>query len=296
MSQLTDEQLLEELQIRIEEKNRLLSEQKQFMSDLKTVNDKLLQSEELKSHFLSNIKNEINNPMTSIIGLLRVNLATDTEMESRMRNTQLVYKEASALNFQLQNLFMAAELEAGEARMSKSKFTCVEVIGEAVSMVQSQLGDVKIACVVDADINESMVSDRGKLLVILSNLISNAHKFCDANNGQVNVDLTKNSDGQLVFSVSDNGVGISEEDLGDIYDRFNQLDAGTTKNYGGHGLGLSVVHALVDLLDGSLKIHSQPGKGTEVTVSLPAVLESQDEEIYEEDDFELFLDSDEQSF
>lgn len=296
MSNLTDEQLLEELQLRIEEKNRLLSEQKQFMSDLKVVNEKLLQSEELKSHFLSNIKNEINNPMTSIIGLLRLNLVPGTESSIKDRNTQLVYKEAATLNFQLQNLFMAAELEAGEARIVKSKFACIEVIGEAVFSVQSQLGASEIPCIVDGDADLILVSDRAKVLVIISNLISNAHKFSAADEGSVSVEVGESENGEIVFRVSDNGLGISEENRAKIYDRFNQLDKGTTKNYGGHGLGLSVTHALVDLLDGTMKIDSVEGTGTVVTVTFPSVLDVQGEELFEEDDFELFVDSEEHSF
>lgn len=296
MSNLTDEQLLEELQLRIEEKNRLLSEQKQFMSDLKVVNEKLLQSEELKSHFLSNIKNEINNPMTSIIGLLRLNLVPGMDNSTKDRNTQLVYKEAATLNFQLQNLFMAAELEAGEARIVKSKFTCTEVIGEAVSAVQSQLGGSEIPCLVDADADQMLTSDRTKVSVILANLISNAHKFCDSDTGRVSVEVSDSEDGQVVFRITDNGVGISAENRANIYDRFNQLDKGTTKNYGGHGLGLSVSHALVDLLDGTMRIDSVVGEGTVVTVTFPSVLEAQGEDLFEEDDFELFVDSEEQSF
>ncbi|UXP32073.1 HAMP domain-containing histidine kinase [Reichenbachiella agarivorans] len=294
MSNLSDQQLLDELNLRFEEKNRLLDEQKQFMADLKTVNEKLLQSEKLKSHFLSNIKNEINNPMTSIMGLLRMNLSDSVTTESAQKNTRLIYREASVLNFQMQNLFMAAELEAGVAYIDLKKFRCAEVVAEAISHVQSQMGDHQIDCVMDADVNQTILSDRNKLLVILSNLISNAHKFCDASSGRVTVALNKMED-HLLFLVSDNGVGISDEDRANIYDRFNQLDAGTTKNYGGHGLGLSIVHSLVDLLDGTMKIESQIGKGTVVSVILPIENASDVSPLFEED-FELFSDTNEEIF
>ncbi|SHK50368.1 histidine kinase [Reichenbachiella agariperforans] len=296
MTQLSDEQLLEELKARFAEKNELLQEQKRFMADLKVVNDKLLQSERLKSQFLSNIKNEINNPMTSIMGLLRLNLSGHLSPEAWVKNTKLVYQEASALNFQLRNLFMAAELEAGDAQLELGQFTCVEVIGEAIAMVQNQLNDCQVTCRVDADVNEILYSDRNKVLMILSNLISNAHKFSDPETGEIEIELSRNAEDHLVFVIRDNGVGISDADRATIYDRFNQLEGGTTKTYGGHGLGLSIVHALVDMLDGTMQIDSALGEGTVATVRLSSVTSEGNLSLFDEDDFELFSDSSEESF
>ncbi|PIB34948.1 hypothetical protein BFP72_05835 [Reichenbachiella sp. 5M10] len=291
MSNLSDTQLLEELQQRFVEKNRLLAEQKQFTTDLKTVNKKLLQSEMMKTQFLSNIKNEINNPMTSIMGLLKINMSTATTVEDRMRNIQYIYKEASALNFQLQNLFMAAELEAGEAQLELSQFSCAELIGEAVNLVQSQDQANRVACVVSVDAEEKMLSDRHKLLIILSNIISNAFKFNRDAEASVEIELS-HLDDQLLFSIRDTGVGISRENKAQIYDRFNQLEVGTTKSYGGHGLGLSIVHSLVDLLKGSMEIQSTVGVGTTVEVSLPLELDVENQVLFADDVFELFVDGD----
>ena len=295
MSKLSDEQLLEELQQRIEEKNQLLAEQKQFVTDLKTVNDKLLQSEKLKSQFLSNIKNEINNPMTSILGLLRFNLSKTNDHETILKNTQLIFREAATLNFQLQNIFIAAELEAGESHLQLGAFSYLEVISEALNLVQSQVGE-KIRCEIEGDESLQIKSDRQKVLVIAANLISNAHKFRKKESENIRINLTKNEDSYSV-KVKDQGVGISDQDRANIYDRFNQLEIGTTKNYGGHGLGLSIVHSLVDLLDGSMKIDSKFGEGTQVEIILPIENQSSATKLFEDEGFDLFLEEDnEQTF
>lgn len=295
MSKLSDEQLLEELQQRIEEKNQLLAEQKQFVSDLKTVNDKLLQSEKLKSQFLSNIKNEINNPMTSILGLLKVNLAKADQQDSILKNTQLIFREAATLNFQLQNIFMAAELEAGEAQLQIGSFSYTEVMQEALDLVQHQVSE-KISCMISGDENLQLRSDRHKVLVILANLISNAHKFRKTDDEEINIELLEQGDDYKV-SVLDQGVGISDDDRANIYDRFNQLEIGTTKNYGGHGLGLSIVHSLVDLLDGSMKIESSTDSGTRVDIMLPKENQSSATKLFEDEGFDLFFeDENEQTF
>lgn len=295
MSKLSDEQLLKELQQRIEEKNLLLEEQKQFVSDLKMVNDKLLQSEKLKSQFLSNIKNEINNPMTSILGLLKHNLAKSDHQEMVVKNTQLIFREAATLNFQLQNIFMAAELEAGEAQLQVGSFSCKKMIEEALELVQSYTGET-ISCEITGDDGLQLKSDRHKALVMFSNLISNAHKFRGKDNPQIKIIISRH-DEQASVVVSDNGVGISDADRANIYDRFNQLEIGTTKNYGGHGLGLSIVHSLVDLLDGNMKIDTTINEGTSVMVTIPVECDASETKLFEDEGFDLFFeDENEQTF
>ena len=295
MSKLTDEQLLEELQQRIEEKNMLLAEQKQFVADLKMVNDKLLQSEKLKSQFLSNIKNEINNPMTSIMGLLKLTLSKSDDPSAVQKNTQLVFREASILNFQLQNIFMAAELEAGEIQVQLGSFSCRKVVKEAFDMIQNQNGE-KINCDIVIQEDQMIQSDRYKILVVLSNLIDNAYKFRNHHKHQIKVELSDLND-NISLTVKDDGVGISKEDRAKIYDRFNQLEIGTTKNYGGHGLGLSIVHSLIDALDGTLKIESEQNGGTQVEIVLPKINEDSGTKLFEDEGFDLFFeDENEQTF
>ena len=295
MSKLSDEQLLAELQQRIEEKNQLLKEQKQFVSDLKTVNDKLLQSEKLKSQFLSNIKNEINNPMTSILGLLKLNLSKSDDQAQVVKNTQMIFREASALNFQLQNIFMAADLEGGEVQLQLGSFSCKNLAEDALHMIESQSQE-SINCEIEGDENLHIKSDRHKALLIIANLISNAHKFRGKEDPSIKISI-KQKEEQIAIVVKDNGVGISDEDRANIYDRFNQLEIGTTKNYGGHGLGLSIVHALVDLLEGNMKIDTKLDQGTSVEISLPLECESSATSLFEDEGFDLFFEEEnEQTF
>ena len=102
---LTDKELLKELEQRFFQRDEMIKEQKNLLDDLEKVNKKLVESEQLKSHFLSNIKNEINNPITSMLGLLKMVIQHPQNQEKNVSLTKLVYKEAFMLNFHLQNIF-----------------------------------------------------------------------------------------------------------------------------------------------------------------------------------------------
>ncbi|MCP4457410.1 MAG: HAMP domain-containing histidine kinase [Cytophagales bacterium] len=267
MKELTDDRIIQELQDRFLEKNRLLSEQKQFADEIKQVNEKLVRSEEVKSHFLSNIKNEVNNPMASILGLLSLNLKKSFDEKKIVSNTKLIYQEVLALNFQLQNIFIAAELEAGETNLDLTKFSCGDVIIEVLGSFENNIEDKGLEVNVDITETDEIICDRSKLQLVVSNLISNALKF-SSDGKSVEIKLVRNGS-DMIFSFRDYGVGISNSDLSNIYDRFEQLNTGTTKSHGGHGLGLSIVHSLVDLMEGSLTVQSNGMEGTRVDLTIP---------------------------
>jgi len=234
---------------------------------LEEVNKKLLRSEQLKSDFLSNIKNEINNPLTSILGLLKQIIAHPEDAEKSVTSAKLIFSEAHMLNFQMKNIFNAAEIEAGQCYPQLSQLNINELINETVDSFAPQASKKKITFKKHLDPNFHCVSDREKIEMILLNLLSNAIKFSHKNS-EVTVEST-NTDEGLKLVVEDHGVGIEEENMGQIYDRFKQLDSGTRKEFGGHGLGLSIVHSLVDILDGTLHIDSTVDVGTRFEISLP---------------------------
>lgn len=268
---VTDEELIEELS------NRFAQSRKAF-SDLSVVNRKLLEmnerlerSESLKSNFLSNIRNEINNPLNAIMGLAGQLALIGAGNEEIAAISSLIGAEANHLDFQLRNIFIAAELEAGEVsprcvkvHISSALRGLVESFvhtaskkNVALGLVLPKTGDASIA-----------VLDSEKFQIIVSNLLSNAIEYSIAG-GVVEVSFSVGGDGCLHFSVQDHGVGIAPEDQQRIFDRFVQLETGTTRSHLGHGLGLSITKALVDLLQGSISLASMPGEGTLFTVTLP---------------------------
>lgn len=278
---LTDEQLLNELRERFQTKEKALTDYQKMVEKLGVVNKKLQDSERLKSQFLSNIRNEINNPFASIMGLSRQMADPNSQLDpERVRYVaSLIFSEAFDLNFQLKNIFAAADFEAGEMVADCSR-VCIsdfmqEVLREFEPLAEEKKVKTKLVAEnADTRTKSFFCTDAGKLQLIVGNLLSNAIKFSKAD---VNSPAEGNTiklvysieDAYLKVSVLDKGIGISADDQQKIFDSFTQLNDGMTKSYRGHGLGLSVVKAMLDLLEGQISVESQSHGGSKFTVSIP---------------------------
>ncbi len=242
--------------------------------NLMHLNKKLHESEALKSRFLSNARNEINNPLTSIIGLSnQIIKGLNLEPDSIQRRAAMIYEEAFDLDFQLRNIFAAAELEAGEVSPWISTVDVDALIQNTIDSFKHKTEEkkVKITCcfrsVYKNKEKKFLKTDTEKLKLILSNLLCNAIEF-SSDGGRVELDAKR--DGKnLVFSVKDCGIGFDEANKDVIFDRFVQLESGLTRKHGGHGLGLSITKDLVTLLGGTISVTSIKGKGSIFTVIIP---------------------------
>jgi signal transduction histidine kinase len=257
------------------------------VKSLHAVNEKLCDSERLKGHFISNITNEIINPFASILALAdNIQHLKEGEMSSAHRMADLIFEEAFHLDFQLQNIFAAAQIEAGKDDV-KIVSIGLKNLGEKLQeYFYDQLHKMKIQLVINypTGITESLKfrSDREKLELIVKNLISNSIKF-SFEGSTIHVEFViENS--ILSVEVSDYGKGIHPEDRKVIFDRFKQLDEKINSINTGHGLGLSIVLAYVDMLGGKLNLSDNFEGGTRITISIPESLELNDW-----DDLEGFL-------
>lgn len=260
----------ERLERQNEELQRSLDEMALLNRKLIEMNEKLRESEELKGQFLSNMRNEINNPLSTILAF-GVDLERGTVPPERSPSVgSLIAAEASGLDFQLRNVFCAAELEAGEATPSITRVDAGSVIHDVLDSLRHAAGQRSIRF--ELEIPEPGRSwfrtDAEKLRIIAANLISNAVKFSpDA--GTVRIQLQVDEEA-LRLSVKDEGIGIRPQDQALIFERFRQLENGVSRAHMGQGLGLSVVKALLDLLEGSISVSSVPGEGALFTCSWPA--------------------------
>ena len=271
MSRISDAELLKELKGRFEQNNESLQEQKKLMIELEGVNKKLQESEELKSNFLSNIRNEIVNPLTTLMGLSKNLLLFDWPNKESVRDVaRTIHSESLNLDFQLKNIFTAAEIEAGELMLSPSNVDVNRLISNVVDSVSHKTNEKKIDLkIINADDKENQIfikTDAEKIHLVLSNLLLNAIEFSHIE-GKVEINSFI-KDRELFISVKDYGTGISKVDQDKIYDRFRQLETGSTKKHLGHGLGLSVAKAIMDLLGGDINVESAKHKGSKFTVNL----------------------------
>ncbi len=263
---MTDHVLLRELSNRLEEKNKLLSYQAIMLREMEELNERLRRAEKVKSGFLSNIRNEINNPLTSILGL-SANIMVGGSIENIKKWSALINREAFNLDFQLNNIFAAGEIEAGEVTLNGATVDVLEIIRSQVHYLEPRCQQHQVKVVV-RELTDTFhcKTDPYLFQTIFVNLLANAIEFSPIG-AEVFVNIQCQHD-LLTVSVQDFGTGISEEDQKHIFERFRQLEEGATKTHQGHGLGLSIVREFTDILQGELHIQSKKGE-TVMTVTLP---------------------------
>lgn len=271
MDEITNSKLLEELKKRLGENKKLNNEIGELTEQLKAVNNKLEESEALKSNFISNIRNEIINPFASILAISKhIARVKKEDWKQVISLAFLIYNEAFSLDFQLKNIFAAAEIEAGEINAEIFDVDICQFINIVIDTYKHEANKRKITIDLSFQNLETgtfIKTDPGKLKLIFSNLLSNAVKF-SYDEGNVLVKAWRN-DKVLNVSVQNYGKGIEEGGKKIIFDRFKQICLNINTINAGHGLGLSVVKALIGILDGKIKITSQKEKGTKFTVSIP---------------------------
>ena len=274
MSLLKDDELLEELKKRFENNIRTIEELRNRSEELKEVNKKLEESEALKSHFISNITNEIINPFTSILGLSKTILAVKKENWKKVISmVSLIHSEAFNLDFQLRNIFVAAKIEAGEIFPEILNVELKMLVNNVIESfrIEAQKKGLKFELTFECEPNHEegyyFKTDPEKMKLILANLLSNAVKF-SYDGGKIEIRIW-NDNALTHFTVRDFGTGISESNQEIIFDRFKRLDTGINSLNRGHGLGLSINKALIDMLNGTIDIKSKLSEGTSFTVSIP---------------------------
>ncbi len=242
---------------------------KQLLMQIDNLNKKLVESETFKSHFLSNITNEIVNPFASIMGLSQqIMELKEGNMQKAVELSGLILSEAAALDFQLRNIFMAARLEAGEEKPEPSEINFQQLVEEVIDKIMHEADNKGITFRLDIETaTGNFVSDREKLKLILLNLLSNAVKFSGSEKKiTVRVKLETK---YLTIEVEDEGIGMTQKEIDRVFDRFHRANPVIQSITPGSGLGLAVVEGLLFILKGKSKISSVPGKGTTVRIILP---------------------------
>ena len=233
------------------------------MNDNEQQNETL--SDQAKNTFLARMSHEMRTPLNAIIGMSTI--AQTSEDLEKISNCLNKISEASAcLLGMINDILDLAKIEAGNLKLLYAEFDLRGSLKKAVETVKFNIEQKKINLITDFDpeLPETIVADQQRFIQVLDNFLSNAVKFTPPE-GTICFTAKKiKSEGNsstMGISVSDTGIGISEEELKKIFILFEQADGGVDRKYGGAGMGLAISSAIVRLLGGDIKVVSEPGKG-----------------------------------
>jgi PAS domain S-box-containing protein len=246
-----------------------ITSRKKVQTELIAAKEKAEESDRLKTAFLNNVSHEIRTPMNAIIGFSALLNEPDINELERQQYIDIIFQSGSQLLCIINDIVDVANIESGQVRINVKETnlnSSLRSLNEQFSYNEKQNHVAINLKTVLSDEEAMVLTDRTKLIQILSNLINNATKF--TNKGQIDFGYVL-KDNFLEFFVRDTGIGITPDHITKIFDRFYQVDRTVSRHYRGTGLGLSICKAYVELLGGSIRVESEPGKGTLFVFTIP---------------------------
>jgi two-component system sensor histidine kinase/response regulator len=251
---------------------RDISDRKAFEAELGRARDAALESARLKTQFLTNVSHEIRTPMNGIVGMIDLLLATQmTEEQSEFAHH--ARSSAEQLLAIVNNILYISNLEAGSLAAQKVDFDLFRTLARVVEVMKvAALGkDVDIRLVYDERLPALFRGNQAKLRQIITNLMDNAVKFTEQGSVELHVSQQTETPTHRVvrFDIVDTGIGIAEEDRLLLFEKFSQVEAGTTRAFQGVGLGLATARQLIETMGGLIDVDSTPGAGSTFWFSIP---------------------------
>jgi len=239
-------------------------------AELKRVNERLTELDRLKDDFIATVTHELKTPLTSVRSLTEIlHENPELPLEQRNRFLSIIVKENERLSRLITQVLDFQKIESGVADWQMNRIDINTIIEDALAASAQLITEKQIKLDKDLSHQHHVIrGDRDRLIQVMMNLISNAIKFCDRDNGFILIRTTQEND-YLRIDIADNGIGIHKNDQGIIFEKFRQADAASESRPPGTGLGLSITKQIIEYHAGRIWVESEPGKGTVFSFTLP---------------------------
>lgn len=244
-------------------------------ASLQAARDEALAASRAKSDFLASMSHEIRTPMNGVVGMAELLISTELN-EEQLGYAGTVKSSAEALVAVINDILDFSKVEAGRLEITQTEFDPIlllEEIGRLLSH-SAKLKDLEFEIRIDVKTEYLAMGDPGRIRQVLMNLVGNAIKFTER--GRVTTVLeaicSAKGEQELVFTVTDTGIGIPADKLAGVFERFTQIDGSSTRQFGGTGLGLAISKQLAELMGGTLEAVSEYGHGSTFTMRLTSPL------------------------
>ncbi len=245
---------------------RDMTQRKALEAEVLEAKETAVAAARVKSEFLANMSHELRTPLTSVIGFSGLLQASEHLPAEERVYVERIATASEALLGVINDILDYSKLEADAIEMDPEPFDTRALVDGAAAIIESQCSakGLTLNVVVAAETPERLTGDKGRLRQVMLNFLSNAAKFTARGAVTLKVGGRPEADGgwRLRVEVIDTGIGIPSEKIGELFRRFTQADASTTRVYGGTGLGLAISRRLIELMGGEVGVESAPGAGS----------------------------------
>jgi two-component system phosphate regulon sensor histidine kinase PhoR len=253
--------------------NPIITNEKEIIGSIVVLQDvtQMRKLEQMRSDFVSNVSHELKTPLTSIKGFVdTLKNGAISDEGTALRFLDIIDIESDRLYRLINDILILSEIERMDKDYDKDRLEVGEVIDEVVDMLSLKAEQKHIGLLAEKDGPMTMLGNRDRVKQMMINLIDNALKYTEV--GNVSIKLTSTGN-WIKITVSDTGIGIPEEHLNRLFERFYRVDKGRSRNQGGTGLGLSIVKHIVLLYKGKISVSSRVNTGTTFEILFPKDIE-----------------------
>ncbi|URN84132.1 response regulator [Acetobacterium wieringae] len=271
---------------------REIDTRKKIQCDLEIARQEAEAANTIKSSFLARMSHEIRTPLNAITGMAYLVKKTQVTLTQKMYLDRITQSANTMLSI-INDILDFSKIEAGKIELERVSFNLDQVIQDVINIVSYKIEEQRIGFKLTKDpkIPNCYFGDAKRIEQILLNLINNATKF--TNTGEVSLDIRlvarESNYYHLAFTVRDTGIGMTDEQIKNLFEPFAQGDASINRRFGGTGLGLSIVKSLVDMMKGEIQVYSTAGEGSTFIVELSLEKDQQSEQEYQQQVSSLYF-------